>query len=114
MSITRVKLSASSNGAPITVTTGTAPATLHTTTGLSSTCSADEVHIWFVNNGASTVTISYFHGTTNVDPVVTEIPAKSGPFLVSPGWHLTTLIAYALAGATGVSAYGFANRLTTG
>lgn len=111
MAITRQKLSASTNGQPITVATG-APTTLHASTTAAST--SDECHIWFVNNTAATITASLYMGTTVVSPIVVEVPAKIGPYLVAPGLFLASGIAYASAGATGIDAYGIANRLTTG
>ena len=114
MAIIRVKLSGSTSGLPITVTTGTAPGTVHTSTTAAST--TEELHVWYVNNGASTVTLTHYQGATGVaSAVAVEIPAKSGAFLVAPGWFIACgAIAYANAGATEVYAHGFINRLTTG
>lgn len=113
MAIVRVKLSGSTSGAVVAVTTG-APATIHTSTTAANT--TEELHVWYVNNGASTVTLTHYHGTTAVgSAIVAEIPAKSGPYLVSPGLFIACgAIAYAAAGATEVYAFGFINRLTTG
>ncbi len=113
MAITRRALSGSTNGRGVSVTTG-APATLHTSTTV--TGSSDEVHIWFVNNGASTTTLSVFQGATGAaDTIQYGITSRTGLHLVVPGLFLASgLIAYASAGATEVYAFGFVNRLTTG
>lgn len=113
MAITRQKLSGSTNGRGIAVTTG-APATLHTSTTVTGT--ADEVHVWFVNSGASLTTVTAFMGSTGLgDAIPYELPKNAGLHLVVPGLFLASgLACVAAAGATGVIAYGFANRLTTG
>lgn len=115
MAIYRVKLSASTNGQPITVATGgAAPTTLHQGTTATAVSTSDETHVWFVNNGASTVTVSVYVGTTGMDPILAEVPSRSGPYLILPGTYLYSGVIYATAGATGVGAYGIVNRLTTG
>lgn len=113
MAITRVKLSGSTSGLPISVTTG-APATIHTSTTAANT--TEELHVWYVNNGASTVTLTHYHGATGTaQAIVYELPAKNGLHLTAPGLFLACgAIAYAAAGATEVYAHGFINRLTTG
>jgi len=113
MAITRQFLSASTKGQPVTVATG-APTTLHQGTTATAVTTQDEVHVWFVNNGASTVTISVYMGTTAVNPIIITPASKSGPYLAVAGFPLASGILYASAGATGVDAYGLVNRLTTG
>lgn len=115
MAIVRAKLSGSTSGmGVVSVTTAAAPAALHTSTTAAST--TEELHVWYVNNGASTVTLTHYHGATGAtNAIVVEIPAKSGPYLVSPGLFIACgAIAYAAAGATEVYLHGFVNRLTTG
>lgn len=111
MAITRVKLSASTNGQAVGLTT--LPTTLHTSTTGAST--SDEIHIWVANYGSSTVTVTAYVGATGAGFPI-EVPAGAGPYLISPGFFLASgLIFYASAGSAGsIYAYGFANRLTTG
>lgn len=111
MAITRVRLSASTNGQAVSL--ATIPTTLHTSTTAAST--SDEIHVWMVNSGASTVTVHYWHGATVVSSVY-ELPSMNGLHLICPGLFLASgLVAYGSLGSAGtVYAYGFVNRLTTG
>lgn len=112
MAIVRQDLTGSTNGRGIAI--ATAGITVHTAT--TATSAVEEVHLWFVHNGASTATLSVYMGTTGVaDEIIYELPAKDGLHLVVPGLFLASgLICAAFAGATGMVGFGFINRLTTG
>jgi hypothetical protein len=113
MAITRVKLSASTNGRGISLATG-APTTIHTSTTAAST--SDEMHVWVSSNGTATATMYIFVGTTGTGDLIRyEMPHNDGLHLLVPGLFLTSgLILYGQAGDAGAVAYGFVNRLTTG
>lgn len=113
MAIVRAKLSASTNGQPIGLATNAAT-TIHTSTTAAST--SDEAHVWYVNTGATAVTGWLSVGATgSVTPFPIEIPAYSGMYLVAPGIFLASgIVLGGYAGGSGVQAYGFVNRLTTG
>ena len=114
MAIIRNKLSASTNGRGIIVATG-APTTIHTST--TATSASDEIHVWFVNNTAASVDVDVYMGTTGTGDLIdyNSLPPAAGLQLLVPGLFLASgLICYAAASATGIFAYGFINRLTTG
>jgi hypothetical protein len=104
--ISKVTLSGSTNGRPISISaTGTTGTTIHTT-GTSSTI-IDEVWL-YANNSATTqtnLTIEY-GGTSSSDLIQIGIPAKSGLSIVLAGTVL------AGNGSTGSTISGFAS--TTG
>lgn len=113
MAITRVKLSASTNGQGIALATG-APTTIHTSTTAANT--SDEVHVWIVNETGSTSTVFLYVGTTGSSNKITQgMEYGLGLDLTIPGLFLTSgLILSANGGLVGFTAFGFVNRLTTG
>lgn len=112
MALTRQKLSASLGGSPISLATS-APSTIHTSTTAAG--ASDETHLWVSNVGALTTVAIYVGTTGEGDKIVDSVPGSSGMYLMVPGLYLASgLILYGTAGTTGVVAYGFVNRLTTG
>ena len=112
MAITRVKLSASTNGQAIGLTT--LPVTIHTSTTAANT--SDEVHVWIANRTANAATLSVHVGVTGIIFNM-EVPGHSGPYLAVPGFFLASglaLYANSNNSASDFYAYGFVNRLTTG
>lgn len=111
MAIVRVKLSASTNGQAIGLTT--IPSTLHTSTTAANT--SDEVHVWVANRTASAATAFFYVGATGATFAV-EVPGNAGPFLAIPGFFLTSGLVLSANSNTAAAfyAYGFINRLTTG
>lgn len=116
MAIIRQKLSASTNGQAISIAAVATPGTtIHT--GTTATSASDEVHIWFTNTTTNPVTLTYEHGTTNVNSnIIRTIPGQAGLELIAPGLFLASgLVASAFAStASALKAHGFINRLTTG
>lgn len=113
MAITRVKLSGSSNGQGVGL--ATIPTALHASTTAAG--ASDEIHIWVSNRSASAATVVITLGTTGSAGYSMDVPGNSGPYLVVPGFFLTsglTAYGHGASSPTAFYAWGFANRLTTG
>lgn len=112
MAIIRAKLSASTNGQAIGLTT--LPTTIHTSTTAAGT--SDEIHVWVANRTANAATLVVAVGVTGIQFNL-EVPGNSGPYLAVPGFYLASglvLYAHSNNAASDFYAYGFINRLTTG
>lgn len=82
---TKVLFSGSTNGTPIaaTSTNSDGAATVHT-----ASTSIDEVWLWGWNKSTAAVGLYTEMGDT-LSPVVTLVPAQSGPQRIIEGWPLT-------------------------
>jgi len=81
--VTKIPLSAGSNGAGIKVAATATPGTLiHTATNAASTC--DEIWLWAYNADSANVVISMEWGGTDLPRKVT-IPLQSGLVPIVPG-----------------------------
>lgn len=112
MTITKTKLSGSTDGRGVkvdaTATPGTMIHTAHAT-------ALDEVWLWVVNTDAIIRKLTVeFGGTTSPDDLIeVSIPAESGLVLVTPGLVLTnsTVVRAFVTTANVLVAYGFVNRI---
>jgi hypothetical protein len=112
------KLSGSTDGKMIKVAaTATAGTTIHT--GSSTATTYDEVWLYGVNSGTSSVKLTVeWGGTTSPDDLIEfTIPAESGLYLISPGLvikgNATALIVRAFAATANViNIAGYVNRIT--
>lgn len=114
--VSRIPLSASTNGRGIKVSaTSSAGTTIHTATSSASDC--DVITLYAYNSSASAVTLTIqWGGTTSVDDdIKLSIPSLSGLTLVVPDMVLrNSLIVKAYAGTADViTIHGFANRVAT-
>tara|TARA_R100001015_G_C4535779_1_gene100962 strand:- start:345 stop:701 length:357 start_codon:yes stop_codon:yes gene_type:complete len=112
---TKQKLSGSTDGKSIKISsnTGGAGNTVHT--AVSGTTDFDEVWLYAYNSSASSVNLNVeFGGTTSPDNIITQsIPAQSGLYLIVPGLPLQNggvVSAYASV-VNVVTVYGFVNRI---
>lgn len=113
-SVTKEKLSGSTNGRQIKIAaTSTPGTTIHTATGAAST--VDELWLWAVNSSATDVKLTIeFGGTTSPDDLVEFIvPAEDGLYLMLPGLILDgSVVTRAFAGTTNVvMVSGYVNRI---
>ena len=110
--ITKLKLSGSTDGQGVKVAaTGSPGTTIHT----AHATDLDEVWLWCVNSSSSSVKLTVqFGGTTDPDDSIEcTIAGESGLFLIVPGLVLTgSKVVRAFAGAAGVLVvHGFVNRV---
>lgn len=111
--LTKLKLSGSTDGKPIKVA---ATATLGTTIHTAHATALDEIWLYAFNSSASGVllTIEYGGATAPDQNIVSTIASKTGLTLVVPGLILTnSLVVTAFAGTTNViTLSGYVNRIT--
>jgi hypothetical protein len=115
MAITRQKFSNTVySGQAGLATTGGSPTLIHTSTTAANT--VDEVHLWVSNPTATATTLTLHWSVTAATPLVQELPAQSGYFLIVPGLQLASgLSVWGSVGGSGAGfTAGFINRLTTG
>ena len=112
---TKQKLSGSTDGKGIKITsnTGGSGTTVHT--AVTGTTDFDEVWIYAYNSSASSVNVTVeFGGTTSPDNTIQQaVPAQSGLYLFVPGLPLQNgAVITAFASVVNVVAvYGFVNRI---
>lgn len=111
---TKLKLSGSTDGKPVKITTtATAGDTIHT----ADASALDEIWIWFSNVDTVDVNLTVeYGGVTDPDHLIAKavvIPAKSPPVLIVPGIVLTnSLVVKAFASsANKLLATGYVNRI---
>lgn len=112
--ITKVKLSGSTNGRNVLVAaTATAGTLIHTAT--STAAELDEIWLWAVNSSASDVklTIEFGGVTAPNDHVEYTVPAEDGLYLIIPGLVLDGgVVMRAFAGSANVvTVNGYVNRI---
>lgn len=112
--ITKVKLSGSTNGRNVLVAAmATAGTLIHTAT--STAAELDEIWLWAVNSSASDVklTIEFGGVTAPNDHVEYTVPAEDGLYLIIPGLVLDGgVVMRAFAGSANVvTVNGYVNRI---
>ena len=115
--ISRIKLSASTDGRPIEVAANSsAGTTIHT--GPSVNADIDEIWLWACNHNTSAETLTLeWGGTTSTDDHIKAVIQPNETLLVAPGWILqgnasTALIVKAFSTtANKVSIIGHVNRI---
>lgn len=112
--VTKEKLSGSTDGGPVLVAaTSTAGTTIHTAGA--GTDNWDEVWIWLVNNHSANVEVEIeWENATASQNVVQTVSFDAGAILAVPGWILQNGKTVAIfAGTTNVvAAIGYVNRIT--
>lgn len=110
---TKQKLSGSTDGRQIKVTSTTAAVTVHTS--VSGTVDFDEVWLYATNSSTSNVKLTVqFGGTTSPDDEIeTTITAESGLVLVVPGLVLQNgaVVSAFAATANVINLSGYVNRI---
>lgn len=110
----KLALSGSTNGKPISVSASATPGTIiHT--AQSGTSGLDEVWLYAVNTSASAVKLTVeFGGTTSVENIELTLTGESGLILVIPGLVLNnSQVVRAFAGtASVISISGYVNRIS--
>jgi len=110
----KLALSGSTNGKPISVSASATPGTIiHT--AQSGTSGLDEVWLYAVNTSASAVKLTVeFGGTTSVENIELTLTGESGLVLVIPGLVLNNSeVVRAFAGtASVISISGYVNRIS--
>lgn len=113
----RLLLSGSTNGLPISVTaTGTPGTTVHT--AVSGTTGFDEVYVWAINVTASPATLTIEWGSTTDSGGLLvkgyEIGANSPPIPIASGQVLNNAkVVGAFSGTSGaINLVGYVNRIT--
>ena len=114
MSVSKAKLSGSTNGRQIKVgATATPGTTIHTATSSANTL--DEVWLWACNTSSSTVALTVeLGGTTDPDDLIeVGIPAESGLVMVVPGIPMDGGVVIRAFAATGdvINISGFVNQI---
>ena len=115
--ISKLALSASTDGRPIEVATNSsAGTTIHT--GPSVAADFDEIWLWATNNNTTAETlVLQWGGTTSTDDNMLSVIQPNETVLVSPGWIIkgnasTALIVKAYSTtANKVSIIGYVNRI---
>ena len=113
--ITKAKLSGSTDGKGILVTASATPGTvIHTSTALATAGNFDEIWLWAMNTDASDRKLTLEIGGTTagfIDEVT--IPAEGGYILVVPGFILQNAAAVAAFAALGsvINIMGFINQI---
>ena len=108
----KVFLSESSNGRGIAVSATSTPGTLlHT--AINSTSHLDEVWLFAVNNSGASITLTIEFGGTSVnDNISITIARTEGLYTIVPGLPINNALEIrAFASATGVSVFGYVNRI---
>jgi len=116
MGLLKVKLSGSSDGeiVLITSTTSSGANTIHTFTASTGDNTWDEIYLWGYNNGTGATNISLEYGSTTA--VMTQsLGAKTGATLLLPGTIGNTgLVLKAFKGGTAtVGVVGFINAVSS-
>lgn len=112
----RIPLSGSTNGRPISIDSTAAPGTtIHTVS--TATAIKDMLYLWVYNTATTNRELKYLHGTTATGSEMTQtIPAQDGMYAISPGPTLngaTGMISGIWATATGaLFVVGHVNRAT--
>ena len=115
--IVKAKLSGSTDGEPvlITSTNSTGATTIHTfASGVSGENSWDEIYLWGFNNSTADINLTIEYGSTS-HIIVHSIPYKEGMTLILPGTvgH-NGLVLKGFKGATGtLGVAGFINRISS-
>lgn len=113
--ITKAKLSGSTDGKGILVTASSTPGTtIHTATALTTEGNFDEIWLWAVNTDASDRKLTLEIGGTTagfIDELT--LPTEGGYILVVPGFILQNAAAVAAFAAAGsvVNIMGFVNQI---
>lgn len=113
--VSKLKLSGSSDGEMINLaTTSTAATTIHTFTASTGLNTYDEVYLWGFNNATASLNITLEYGSTTLD-IVHTITAKSGLTLMLPGLIGNTgLVLKGFKSTTGdCGVIGFVNEITS-
>lgn len=113
MSVTKLKLSGSTDGRPIKVaTTATAGTTLHT----AHASNLDEVWLWAVNSDSASKKLTIeFGGTTSPDDLIElTVSGETGLTLIIPGLIVTNSVVVRAFAETAnlVNIVGFVNRIS--
>ena len=113
MSVTKLKLSGSTDGRPIKVaTTATAGTTLHT----AHASNLDEVWLWAVNSDSVSKKLTIeFGGTTSPDDLIElTVSGETGLTLIIPGLIVTNSVVVRAFAETAnlVNIVGFVNRIS--
>lgn len=116
MAITRVKLSGSTNGLGIKVTgtSSAADVTIHT----ADATALDQVWLYAINNDVDgevrTLTVAWGAETDPDNLIITTVPCKAGPILITPGLVATgSVVIGAWADeASDVVIYGYVDRIS--
>lgn len=109
------KLSESTDGAPIAVSSAATYNTIHTAVAGTTAGSYDEVWIWAQNlHSADVVLTMRFGGLANKDKIMVTIPFQSGLVPVIPGLPLQNgkLVTATAATANLINLVGFVNSIT--
>ena len=112
---TKHKLSGSTDGKGIKISSNTAGAGVTVHTAVEGTTDFDEIWLYAYNSDVSSVNITVeYGGTTSPDNTITQsVPAQSGLYLLIPGFPLqnsAVVSAYA-SKVNVVCMYGFVNRI---
>ncbi len=112
---TKFILTGSTNGRGVLVVASGSPGTtVHTATNVATVL--DEVWLWAVNHGASQADLTVeAGGTASGDRIEVGVPPQQGLVAVIPGFVFSggvTIAAYASAPLSGVSVFGFVNRIS--
>lgn len=112
--ITKVKLSGSTNGRNIlVVATATAGTLLHTATSTAN--ELDEIWLWAVNSDTTDrkLTIEFGGVTSPNDLVEYTVPAEDGMYMVIPGFVLDggVVVRAFAASANVITVNGYVNRI---
>lgn len=110
---TKMFLSPSTSGQPITVAATTTAGATAIHVGATGT-SIDEVWLWASLSGASNATVNLLWGAaTSGATIPVTITAGQGPTAIAPGWAISgqTVSAWASIGSVVVIA-GFVNRIS--
>ncbi len=112
---TKQKLSGSTDGKGIKITSNTGGSGVIVHTTVSGTTDFDEVWLYAYNSDSSSVNVTIeFGGTTSPDNTISQsVPAQSGLYLVVPGLPLQNgSVVTAYASVVNVATlYGFVNRI---
>lgn len=117
MTITKVKLSGSTDGRPIKIAAASSPGTtIHTAVASTAAGVYDEIWLWVHNSDTVARDFTYQKGGTSApdDNVIQTIPSKSGLYLVLPGLVLrNALVLKGFASVTNViTADGYVNAMS--
>ena len=112
---TKQKLSGSTDGKGVKITSNTAGSGTSVHTAVSGTSDFDEVWLYAYNSDSASVNVTVeYGGTTSPDNTITQsVPAQSGLYLLIPGFPLqngAVISAYA-SKVNVVTMYGFVNRI---
>jgi hypothetical protein len=112
--VSKIKLSGSSDGEPINLATSSSGATtIHTFCTSAGDNTYDEIYLWGINNSTAARNITLEYGSTALT-IVHSVAAKAGATLMLPGLiGNTSMVLKGFGAVAGCEVVGFGNAISS-